>query len=390
MSSPEELAAAYLGHVVEGPSRALQRHLDAGRDLVEIAEAVRRRAPWLGALLSETEARHDYDAERDDLAAARAVGARLIYPGHDEWPAARLDQAFGFAARGISPHLRSYEEDAAAPHALWVRGARLDRLSARSVALVGARRPGRYGNQAAAHLARSLAARGLAVVSGGASGIDAIAHRSALSAGGATVAVLACGVDRAHPAHHRRLLDEVAARGGAVVSEYPPGSPPQRHRFLTRNRLIAALAPGVVAVEAAPRSGAINVLTWAAGLGRVPMVAPGPLTEPGFRGGHEKVAAGEAQLVVDADDVRCLVGAIDGGAPAANGPGGAPRLSRTELRVFDALHPTGRLGTRRVAACAGLPERLAASALVSLTRRGLVCPEPEGWRRAGALPSLGR
>ena len=115
------------------------------------------------------------------------------------------------------------------------------------------------------------------MVSGGARGIDFVAHDATLGAGGATVAVLACGVDRVYPAQNRRLLQHLAAEL-AVVSEQPPGSAPTRPRFLARNRLIAALTTGTVLVEAALRSGALNTAGWAEGLSRQVMGVPGPVT----------------------------------------------------------------------------------------------------------------
>jgi DNA processing protein len=139
----------------------------------------------------------------------------------------------------------------------------LDEIGARAVAIVGARAATGYGEQVAAEFGYGLAEGGLAVVSGAAFGIDGAAHRGALAADGLTVAVQACGLDRCYPAGHQGLLDRIAA-GGAVISEYPPGTRPARHRFLVRNRLIAAFAVGTVVVEAGMRSGARRTATAAA------------------------------------------------------------------------------------------------------------------------------
>src|SRR5690606_23921427 len=169
-------------------------------------------------------------------------------------------------------------EPAAPPLALWVRGpGRLGELGGTAVAVVGARAATSYGAHVAAELGSGLADRGCTVVSGAAIGIDGAAHRGALAVEGATVAVLACGIDRIYPASHELLLERIAA-SGLVVSEYPPGGVPARHRFLVRNRLIAGLAVGTVVVEAGLRSGAQRTAADAMSLGRQVMAVPGPVT----------------------------------------------------------------------------------------------------------------
>ena len=152
-----------------------------------------------------------------------------------------------------------------------------------AVAVVGARACTPYGEHVAAELASGLGDRGWTVVSGGAYGIDAAAHRGALAVDGPTVAVLACGVDVAYPAAHDGLLRSVRACG-AVVSELPPGARPTRRRFLDRNRVIAALGRGTVVVEAAIRSGALNTAGHAEELSRTVMAVPGPVTSRGLGG----------------------------------------------------------------------------------------------------------
>ena len=157
------------------------------------------------------------------------------------------------------------------------RARRLDELVDRSVAIVGSRASTAYGEHVAGELGHQLAERGWTVVSGGAFGIDAAAHRGALAAEAPTVAVLACGVDRPYPAAHGALLHRIAETG-LLVSEWPPGAAPHRHRFLVRNRLIAALTRGTVVVEAAARSGAQATARRARKLGRQVLVVPGPVT----------------------------------------------------------------------------------------------------------------
>src|SRR5256714_1313699 len=139
--------------------------------------------------------------------------------------------------------------------------------------------------------------RGESVFSGAAYGIDGAAHRGALAASGVTVAVLGCAVDAGYPAGHAALLKRIAGSGGAVVSEYPPGTPPARHRFLVRNRLIAALAAGTVVVEAGRRSGSRNTAATTSALGRPLMAVPGPVTSAMSVGCHDLLRTAGATAV---------------------------------------------------------------------------------------------
>ena len=194
------------------------------------------------------------------LAVHAARGISLVCPGDPGWPA-QLDD--------LGP---------SRPYALWVRGSTgLQALCGQPVAVAGARAATAYGTHIAAEFASALATQGWTVISGGAYGIDAAAHRGALAAGGRTVAVLACGPDIAYPREHRGLLDAIAANT-AVISESPPGTPPARERFLLRNRVIAALSRGTVVVEAGLRSGTLNTARHARDLGRSVMAVPGPVT----------------------------------------------------------------------------------------------------------------
>jgi DNA processing protein len=173
---------------------------------------------------------------------------------------------------------------------LWVRGA-LEDHDTLAIAIVGSRRATPYGLEVAAMLARDLAARGVTIVSGFARGIDSAAHRAALEAGGRTVAVLGCGIDVAYPPENRRLADEVAARG-ALVTQFPPGTAPLPYHFPTRNRTLAALALGVVVVEAAERSGSLSTAGFAADLGREVYAVPGKITSPTSAGVHRLLRDG--------------------------------------------------------------------------------------------------
>ena len=176
---------------------------------------------------------------------------------------------------------------------------------------MGARSASAYGEHVAALFRNGLAGRGIVVVSGGALGIDAAAHRSALGGEGATVIVSAGGVDRPYPAANAALYERATERG-LVISESPPGSAPQRHRFLSRNRLIAALSTGTVVVEAAKRSGALNTASHAVTLGRPLMVVPGPITSAMSVGCHDLLRREDygALLVSSVAEVAGIVGGV--------------------------------------------------------------------------------
>lgn len=198
-----------------------------------------------------------------------------------------------------------------APHLLWVRGdldAAATPLSSK-IALVGARASTSYGDHVTRELATELVSRGITIVSGAAYGIDGTAHRAALWNNGQTIAWLANGVDRAYPAGNRELIDRIAARTGcAVISEIPPGSAATRHRFLSRNRLIASAAAATVVVEAGWRSGSLNTASHAATLGRSLGAVPGPISSAASSGCHRLIRDCGAQLVTCPDDAYELLG----------------------------------------------------------------------------------
>jgi DNA processing protein len=249
---------------------------------------------------------------------------------------------------------------------------RRDELCGQAVAVVGARASTSYGAHVAAELGAGLADRGCTVVSGAAIGIDGAAHRGALGVEGATVAVLACGVDRVYPASHELLLERIAA-SGLVVSEYPPGGVPGRHRFLVRNRLIAGLAAGTVVVEAGLRSGAQRTASDALSLGRQVMAVPGPVTSAMSVGCHRLVRDG-ALLVTRIGS--CLAGPPD----AARGRP-TDGLDTPAALVHDALPARGARDTRWLALESGMPIGAVRIALVALERRGLVEHCEGRWRR---------
>jgi DNA processing protein len=333
-------------------------------------------------------ARAHEDATLADLARAERCGARLLVPEDDEWPALPLHAlTLAVSDEPVEPKHQSDRTKAPVPPvALWVRGtSRLDELVDRSVAIVGSRASTAYGEHVAAELGHQLGERGWTVVSGGAFGIDAAAHRGALAAEAPTLAVLACGVDRPYPAAHGALFHRIA-ENGLLVSEWPPGCAPLRHRFLVRNRLIAALTRGTVVVEAAARSGAQATARRAQDLGRQVLVVPGPVTSAMSVGCHELLRDEDlrAVLVSSAAQVIQAVGRIgDDLAPPVVGPS-SPRdgLSDVALRVLDACPVRLGVTPERLAAVAGCDVLDVLRVLPALELADLVEWTGSGWRLA--------
>lgn len=236
------------------------------------------------------------------------------------------------------------------------------------VALVGARRASAYGIEVARSLGQRLAVSGVAVVSGMALGIDTAAHGGALAAGGETVAVLPCAVDRPYPASHRALHRRIIERG-LVVSELPPGAGPWRWTFVARNRIIAGLAGMTVVVEAGARSGALVTARIARELGRPVGAVPGRITAPGAAGPHRLIAGG-ATLVSDA---QVVLDALFGVGVRPLGADPRPPLAR-DLRALLAAIAAGRDTAGALTAAGVDPEQglagLAALELSGYLRRG--------------------
>jgi DNA processing protein len=321
-----------------------------------------------------------------DIAAACRDGIRLVCPEDPEWPGG-LD-----------------ELGQARPYALWLRGNADLRFSCqRSVSIVGSRAATGYGAHVAGEIAADLGERGWVVVSGGAYGVDAAAHRGALATEAITIAVLACGVDFPYPAGHAELFAGIAAQG-LVVSEWPLGRRPARVRFLVRNRAIAALTCGTVVVEAGERSGALNTARHAAELGKPLMAVPGPVTSAQSAGCHRMMREWGATCVTCAADIIELLspmsvadalapasGSHPGPAarasrgPASGGPASGSPASRDDLdadsaRVLDALPARGGAGTTTIAVEAGVDLDTVLGCLGVLTAYGFIERCDGGWR----------
>lgn len=367
-------ARAYLLRVAEPPAPHLSKFV-ARHGPLQAAELV-RAGEVPKEVAEETAARRGLDLAEQDLAAAAAVGARLLVPEDEawpEWPFVALNVA---QSRGVPW--------AGSPIALWVKGARsLAKCAERAVAVVGARSATGYGEHVAAEFAHDLAITGMTVVSGAAYGIDGAGHRGALAAEGPTVAVLGCGIDRPYPAGHATLLDRIA-ESGVVVSEYPPGTPPAKHRFLVRNRLIAALAAGVVVVEAGRRSGTRNTAATATGLGRLVMAVPGPISSAMSVGCHELLRAGDAILVTSASEVAEAVGRIGDDLappPVPNEVRDTDGLDDRSLRVHEALDREAGLSAEQLAVRSGIPVDRVRAVLPALELTGRAERDEFGWRR---------
>jgi DNA processing protein len=244
--------------------------------------------------------------------------------------------------------------------ALWYVG-RLPRRSDRGLAIVGARGATMAGCRTARELAASSARKGRAIVSGGALGIDAAAHRGALDARGLTFAVFGCGVDVVYPERNAALFGEIAASGG-LMSEYPPGTQPRRGQFPPRNRIIAALADTVLVVEAGLMSGALITARVALRMGRKLLAVPG---SPGT---DELIGSGAAQPVADADG---LARALAGEAPIARPVPLRYAALMEELR-------NGQAGAAELARRLGLPLADALALLAEAELDGWICRRPGG------------
>jgi DNA processing protein len=274
--------------------------------------------------------------------------------------------------RGYPPLLAELYDP---PARLYLRGGPAEILSRVAVAIVGARSCSSYGAEVARGLARELAAAGVVVVSGLARGVDGEAHRGALSAGGLTVAVLGCGIDRDYPRAHAELARRIAG-SGLVVSEYPPGVEPAPWRFPARNRIVAGLAKATVVVEARRRSGALITADFALELGRDVFAVPGEITSGLSEGTNDLIRQGAIPLLAVGDVLEAL-----GIEPAL--PDAPSTLSPEAEAVWGALE-AGALTLDELARDAGVGSAEVAVALTELELAGLVSRADGRYRRTTA------
>ena len=263
-----------------------------------------------------------------------------------------------------SPEYPSELKDLAhPPRELYTIG-RSSALSIPRVAIVGTRNSTAYGERITRTLARALVRGGVSIVSGMARGIDAAAHRTALEEGGNTVAILGTGVDVPYPVGHR-LLHRAIAEHGLVLSENPPGMKAAQGAFPKRNRIIAALAPVTIVVEAGFRSGALNTASQAIELGRVVAAVPGPIDSDQSRGSNQLLRDG-AVLIAAPEDALSLLGVS---LPRVAPP--PPLLPESEQKVWDAI-AEGFVETDSLPALTGLTMAECLAAITSLEIIGLV------------------
>jgi len=332
--------------VAEFGAVAVVDDLDAGRGSAVGLATLQDRwlsADWLAGARTE----RDQCADR---------GIRISVPGQGSWPT-QLDDLGDRA-----------------PLALRIMGSvDLRTAAARSVAMVGARSATQYGQWVAEDMSAHLAVLGWSVISGGAFGIDAACHHGALSVGGVSIAVSAGGVDRAIPASHSSLFDRLY-RAGVVVGEVPIGSHPNRHRFLIRNRVIAALSPAVVVVEAATRSGALSTAREALSMGRVVAAVPGPVTSSMSAGCHALIRDTDAVLVTSADEVIRLVMPV---GQKRNRPEDL-ELTFGQSRLLDSVGASPRELGVLAGSLSAVEQEVAADAFL-LERWGLIKRVSTGW-----------
>ncbi len=362
-------AWAYLSRVTEPPCPALTDYVRT-HGPVEAAARIRSGGEphWLTDAVAT---RREMDSAAEDLAMLDRRGGRLITPGDDEWP------YLAFAAFDNADVTR--KQDGYPPMVLWAIGpARLDDVAERAAAIVGTRAATAYGEHMAGSLAEGLAEHDVAVVSGGAYGIDGAAHRATLAADGCTVAVLAGGIDVPYPSGHSALLHRIS-QSGLMLTEYPPGVRPARFRFLARNRLVAILGRTTVVVEAGLRSGAANTAAWAQAMGRVVCAVPGPVTSSASAGCHVLLRGG-AQLVDRSDELVEIVGKAGEFAEEPEHPASPlDGLSRPERLVYEALPARGYRSVEQIAVEAALPAESILGPLALLEVSGLVARKEGRW-----------
>ncbi|TLM82476.1 DNA-protecting protein DprA [Pseudarthrobacter sp. NamE2] len=325
---------------------------------------------WTGlaAALKRWQPRIPELAPERDLATMARLGGRLIVPSDELWPGQLSDL-------GIQE-----------PICLWWRGQEQPLPGADScIALVGSRDSTSYGASVTGDFAYSLAQRGYTVVSGGAYGIDAHAHRAALAGGSGaipTIAVMAGGVDRYYPSGNEDLLRAVGNQG-AVLAEVPPGSAPTRYRFLQRNRLIAALSAVTVVVEARWRSGALNTAHHAETLGRAVGAVPGSVHSANSAGCHRLLRDGGAVCVTDAAEIVELASPSGVSLPGQRQAAAQVQdgLTLEDLILLDALPLRSTTSIEKLSAVAGLGQESVRAGLGRLGLLGLAVSERGGWKR---------
>lgn len=363
----DTFAAALIGTL--GATRALEaevakfsgaKYLSLLRE-VTLDSDVEQRFTDFARLLSDARERWQprlkLNSVEQMLQIARHCKAKISTPSESDWPKSLNDLGLGV------------------PHALWQRGnSGAMNLNPFAISIVGSRMATSYGEWVASEVAMLASAGGISVISGGAYGIDAIAHRSALINDGNTVAVMAGGVDRLYPSGNTDLLTRII-QAGAVISEQAPGSNPTKWRFLQRNRLIAALGNATIIVEAGKRSGAINTAHHAEALTRPIGVIPGPINSAASLGCLNLLREDPSRLLTSVQDAVSLVTGDSEPELFEDLP-----IGPLETRALDAMNRSSLIESE-IAHKAGLTSRELGIALGRLQMLGLVAQRGRGWSK---------
>lgn len=322
----------------------------------------------LGEAIERWRRRSKYLQPEAALQYIEKLGGSFLIPEDPRWPSALADL------------------EGSAPLGLWTLGNVSVPPVGSSLAIVGSREATPYGDKATTILVEHARGIGLTVVSGGAYGIDATAHRAALEHSGEgipTVAVLAGGLDRLYPAGNTRLLQQIAT-AGLLITEMPPGMRPNRYRFLNRNRLIAALAATTIVVEARYRSGALSTANHAHDLGRTVGAVPGPISLPTSAGCHRLIKETPTLLIDDPTDLDAFYGSPTKPSPASTAAENQRNydiLDLAEMLVFDALPVSTPASLSHLTGLTGLPVPQITGILTRLERYGLAVHAASGWKK---------
>src|SRR5699024_5334888 len=338
-------------------------------DNEELAQKIRRN---LGEAIERWRRRKKYLKPDQALGYIARIGGRFITPEEEQWPAALADL-------GVTE-----------PLGLWLLGNGDIPSAETTLGLVGSREATHYGEKATKMLAIKARQKGITVLSGGAYGIDAHAHRQALAVEGQgvpTVGVLAGGLDSLYPAGNTDLLRKIT-RDGVLVTEMPPGMRPNRYRFLNRNRLIAALSAATIVVEARYRSGALNTANHAHELGRIVGAIPGPIQVPTSAGCHRLLKETPALLIDDPVDLEAVFRPLEAVTRSSSEPTESRPydfLDVEEMLVFEALPVKARTNIEQLCSITGLAVPRITGILTKLVRHNLANLSDTGWRKSAVI-----
>lgn len=336
------------------PQAYVSRFAEAGSDWLEM-QAFGKFEQVLSDARERWGSRFSLSNVSDAVSAAKVSKAWFITSESEEWPEGLID---------LGKH---------SPRGLWGRGEPA-LLTKPAISIVGSRMASAYGEFATGELIGPLVKAGYSIVSGGAYGIDAMAHRATLALEGSAISVMAGGIDRLYPSGNAELLRTIA-EVGCLITEMPPGAEPTKWRFLQRNRIIAALGLATVVVEANPKSGAVSTANRAIELGRPLGAVPGQINTPGADGCHRLIRESGAELITGAQDVLEMLG-----LGAESSEDALAGLGSLETRVSDVIGH-GSADINRICTDGGLTRAEAQLGISGLLLAGLIEQDSKGWRR---------